>query len=48
MLNYQHNFKGVLKLPTTYQELEYIESTGTQYINTGFVETMGKAHFGCV
>ncbi len=27
------------KLPSTYTELEYIESTGTQYINTGITPT---------
>lgn len=29
--------KGKSRLPAGYTELEYIESTGTQYINTGFV-----------
>lgn len=28
--------KKVARLPDEYQEVEYIESTGTQYINTGF------------
>ena len=28
--------KAVRKIPTEYQEVEYIESTGTQYIDTGF------------
>lgn len=27
----------ILQLPTEYQEVEYIESSGTQYIDTGFV-----------
>ena len=27
-------------MPSRYQEVEYIESTGTQYINTGIVPTM--------
>ena len=27
------------KLPSEYQRLEYIESTGTQYIDTGFIPT---------
>ena len=39
LLNYQRNFTGILKVPGTYQELEYIEANGTQYINTGFAET---------
>lgn len=28
------------KLPTEYQEIEYLESTGTQYIDTGIVASM--------
>ena len=27
------------RLPSTYQEVEYLESTGTQYIDTGFIPT---------
>lgn len=27
----------ISQLPTEYQEVEYIESSGTQYIDTGFV-----------
>ena len=36
-------------LPDAYQEVEYIESTGTQYINTGYVFTSEniKIDFGC-
>lgn len=29
------------RLPVEYQEVEYIESTGTQYIDTGFVPEIG-------
>ncbi len=37
------------RLPREYQEVEYIESTGTQYINTGYVFTSEniKIDFGC-
>ena len=31
------NIPSVVRLPTAYQEVEYIESTGTQYINTGYI-----------
>ena len=30
----------ILQLPTEYQEVEYIESSGTQYINTGVIPTV--------
>ena len=30
-----HNPKKSSRLPSEYQEVEYIESTGTQYIDTG-------------
>lgn len=30
----------ILQLPTEYQEIKYIESSGTQYINTGVIPTV--------
>ena len=33
------NTLGVARLPSAYQEVQYIESTGTQYINTGVVNS---------
>lgn len=33
------NSVGQNKLPNEYQQVEYIESTGTQYIDTGFIPT---------
>ena len=38
LINYRIYGNGTTKLlPETYQQVEYIESTGTQYIDTGFV-----------
>ena len=37
---------GGVRFPAEYQEVEYIESTGTQYINTGLVPTVGLS-FEC-
>lgn len=36
------------RLPAEYQEVEYIESTGTQYINTGIVPKIGYSSKGKV
>lgn len=33
---WQHRFRQFFKLPDIYTRLDYIESTGTQYIDTGF------------
>lgn len=43
----------ISQLPTEYQEVEYIESSGTQYINTGVIPTVHtgvkvKGHFASV
>lgn len=43
----------ILQLPTEYQEVEYIESSGTQYINTGVIPTVDtgvkvRGHFTSV
>ena len=35
------DFESLRILPQEYQEVEYIESTGTQYINTGYVTKYG-------
>lgn len=35
--------KGASKLPSGYQQLEYIESTGTQYVDTGVVPNHNTA-----
>jgi hypothetical protein len=34
-IQYNFNFEDL------YQPIEYIESTGTQYINTNFIDTLG-------
>ena len=36
-----------IKLPDEYQRVEYIQSTGTQYINTGIKPCMNKTRCVC-
>ena len=40
--------KKVSRLPTGYTELEYIQSTGAQYIDTGFFDYSNKSIVSCV
>lgn len=37
----------ISQLPTEYQEVKYIESSGTQYIDTGYKPTSNNLHIAC-